>query len=295
MLNRRVFLKSSLVCSAGAALQGFQSSGPAVADSVAVFRGQSPYRITKEVMSVLGGMERFVSRQSVVMIKPNIAFAQAPKMASTTNPEVVKAIVEMAFEAGAKRVLVMDNPIGSYKPAYERSGIGAVVAETGAEMVPPDFSRLVPHDMKGGFLKGLKIFRDCIEVDTFINVPILKSHSMTRLSLGMKNLLGLVQNREFFHSDSGKRIAELAWGFAPHLNIMDAYRVMTSGGPQSGPTTEVKMVMASANVLQLDAVAAAAIGVRPEHVPYLPAGRMKGMGEIDVKKIDIKSYELADG
>jgi len=292
-LARRDFLQWALAIPPVLALESYaaaQSTDPA---DVIVVEGASPYDITKAAVSQMGGMKKFVSRQSVVLIKPNIGFPSAPKVAATTNPDVVRALIELAFEAGAKTVRVMDNPVGYFKPAYERSGIQAVVLAAGAEMVEPDPKRLVSHNFGGGLLKGFTVFRDCVEVDTFINVPILKTHSMTGLTLGMKNLMGIVEHREIFHgSDKGDRISELARGFVPHLNVMDAWRFMRSGGPESGPTTDIKRVLVSTKLTELDTVAAAMVGVRPSSVPYIASAGRKKMGEIDASKVKAAAYAM---
>ncbi len=293
VLPRREFLKWGCTIPSLLAIESLangQSTQPA---DVVVVEGASPYEITKAAIAQIGGMSKFVSRQSVVLIKPNIAFPQAPKVAATTNPEVVRALVELAFEAGAKTVRVMDNPVGYFKAAFERSGIQAVTLAAGAEMVEPDPKRLVPHDFAGGTLKGFKVFRDCVEADTFINVPILKTHSMTRLTLGMKNLMGIIEHREIFHgSDKGDRISELARGFVPHLNVMDAWRFIQSGGPVSGSTVDIKRVLVSAKITELDAVAAAMVGVRPGQVPYLESAGRKKMGETDATKVKVAAFSM---
>ncbi len=292
-LPRREFLQWVVSIPPVLALESYASAQSTDPADVVVVEGASPYDITKAAVSQFGGMSKFVSRQSVVLIKPNIGFARAPKVAATTNPDVVRALIELAFEAGAKTVRVMDNPVGYFKPAYERSGIQAVALAAGAEMVEPDPKRLVPHDFGGGRLKGFNVFRDCVEVDTFINVPILKTHSMTGLTLGMKNLMGIVEHREIFHnSDKGDRISELARGFRPHLNVMDAWRFMRSGGPESGPTVDIKRVLVSTKLTELDAVAAAMVGVRPSSVPYIESAGRKKMGEIDATKVKTASYAM---
>ncbi len=256
-------------------------------------QGESPADITKAAIQALGGMAKFVSKGSVVMVKPNLAFAQSPKVAATTNPDVVKAVIEMVQEAGAAKVIIMDNPVGPWEGPYKRCGMQEVAATTGVELRPPEMKRLVSHDFKGGGMRGWRIFKDFLEVDVFINVPILKTHSATDLTIGMKNLMGIIENREMFHGrDIGNRIADLAYGFPPHLNIVDANRVISSGGPVSGSITETKTVVVSTNILEADVVAAALLGRSRRSVPYFDPAAKRGMGQVDLKKINLKSYRL---
>jgi len=291
-MDRRRFLQSSLCLPAIPLSHAIQ---PKALDGnlVVAVQGESPADITKAAVQALGGMGKFVSKGSVVMVKPNLAFAQNPKVAATTNPEVVKAVVEMVQEAGAAKVVIMDNPVGPWEGPYKRCGMEEVAAATGAELRPPEMKRLVSHDFKGGGMRGWRIFKDFLEVDVFINVPILKSHSATDLTIGMKNLMGLIENREMFHGrDIGKKIAELAYGFPPHLNIVDAHRVISSGGPISGTVAEPKTVVVSANILEADVVAAAILGRSRRSIPYFDPAFQRGMGQVDVKKINVKSYRL---
>jgi uncharacterized protein (DUF362 family) len=293
MIARRELLKAGLGIQTLLSLSRKTQADTDERPIVTVLKGESPYDITKAALEVLGGMQKFVSRQSVVMVKPNIAFAQPPKVAATTNPEVVRAIIEMAFEAGAKKVLVMDNSVSDPAGAYKTSGIQAAAEGAGAEMIIPNPRRLVPSGSKDGSNKGFPVFRECLEVDTFINVPILKSHSMTTLTLGMKNLLGITEHREAFHgNDRGNRISELARCFTPHLSVVDAWRVIGSGGPISGPTTDLKTVIASEHMMEADVVAATLAGRRPTSIPYLESAARKKMGEIDMKRIQVKVFEL---
>jgi len=238
-------------------------------------------------------MSKFVSKGSVVMVKPNLAFPQNPKVAATTNPEVVKAVIEMVQEAGAAKVIIMDNPVGPYEGPYKRCGMEEVAAATGAELRPPDMKRLVNHEFKGGAVRGWRTFKDFLEVDVFINVPILKTHSLTDLTIGMKNLMGIIENRDAFHGrDIGNKIADLAYGFPPHLNIVDANRVISSGGPVSGNITEPKTVIVSTNILEADVVAASILGRSRRSIPYFDPAFKRGIGQVDFKKINLKSYRL---
>ncbi|RPI24065.1 MAG: DUF362 domain-containing protein [Acidobacteria bacterium] len=292
LMDRREFLKTSLWAPV-AVSQAAQSPSPDGSLVVSVL-GDSPGDATKAAVRALGGMNKFISKGSVVMVKPNLAFPQHPKVAATTNPEVVKAVIEMALEAGAAKVIIMDNPVGPWEGPYKRCGMQEVAAATGAELRPPDMKRLVSHDFKGAaMMKGWRIFKDFLEVDAFINVPILKTHSFTDLTIGMKNLMGIIENRDMFHGrDIGKRLADLACGFPPRLNIVDANRVISAGGPISGNVIEPKTVIVSANILEADVVAAALLGRSRKSIPYFDPAFKNGMGQIDVKKINLKSYKL---
>jgi uncharacterized protein (DUF362 family) len=135
-------------------------------------------------------MKRFVAKGDKVMIKPNIGWDRTPELAATTNPEVIKALVELSFEAGAKEVTVMDNTINQAQRCYARSGIAAAAKAAGAKVPFVNEFRLKKMALKGAWLKEWEVYTDFVETDKLINVPIAKHHSLNRLTIGMKNWLG---------------------------------------------------------------------------------------------------------
>ena len=111
-MKRREFVKGSVVISSSLCFPVLLTSNDGSGNfPVVKVQGESPDAITKKALGMLGGMEKFVSKQDIVMIKPNISWNRTVEQAATTNPEVVKAIVEMVFNAGAKKVIIMDHPL----------------------------------------------------------------------------------------------------------------------------------------------------------------------------------------
>ncbi len=257
--------------------------------------GESPYNITKRAVKELGGMKKFVSRQDVVMVKPNIAWTRTVEQAGNTNPEVVKAIIEMVLDAGAKKVIVMDNTTHDAHSTYSRSGIEAAAKAAGAEVRYADDNRLVGHDFKGDHLKKWGVYKDFLDADKFINVPILKHHGSSGLTISMKNLFGILGgNRGKLHRNMAKVIADLGHGFKTHLTIVDAYRVLTRNGPIGGRVSDVdlkKTVIASANIMEADVVAVDVFGDPPEKYDFIKAAFDKKMGQMDLTKINLKAFK----
>ncbi len=157
---------------------------------LAWIQGESPAQITKEAISALGGIQRFISRGDVVIVKPNIGWDRTPKQAACTNPEVVKTLVELCLGAGAKEVKVIDNPCNPARRTYARSGIATAAKEAGAKVLFPNPYRLKKIPLNGEWLKEWEVYTEFIEADKIINVPIAKTHSLSRLTMGMKNWLG---------------------------------------------------------------------------------------------------------
>lgn len=293
-MKRRDFLKKTAVASSALCFPGlFNLEGAAGNSLVVKVRGESPAEITKRAVKELGGMGKFVSKQDIVMVKPNIAWNRSVEQAGNTNPEVIRAIIELALDAGAKKVIVMDNSTHKAEDTYKRSGIETAAKKAGAEVRYADENRLVTHDFKGEKLKRWPIFKDFLEVDKFINVPILKHHGSAYLTIAMKNLFGILGgNRGKLHRNMADNIADLAYGFKTNLTIVDAYRVLMWNGPTGGRLSDVelkKTVIASANIMEADVAAADLYGKAPSTVPSIQAAFNRKIGNIELAKINLKT------
>lgn len=296
-MKRRDFLKKTTVMSSSLYLPGLfnMAQSPGSAPVVKV-EGESAYEITKRAVKELGGMEKFISKQDIVMVKPNIAWNRTVEQAATTNPEVVRAVVEMAYNAGAKKVIVMDNSCHKPEDTYSRSGIAEAAKKAGAEVRYSDENRLVVHNFEGQQVKKWLVFKDFMDVDKFINVPILKHHGSAGLTIGMKNLYGILGGRRGkLHRNMGMGIADLANGFKTDLTIIDAYRVLKRNGPIGGRLSDVelkKTVIASSNIMEADVTAVNIFGTNPEQYSFIQAAFEKKMGQMDISKINLKSVKV---
>lgn len=296
-MKRRDFIKKTAMISSTLYLPSLLTMAQAPkGDLVVKVEGESPYEITKRAIKELGGMEKFISKQDIVMVKPNIGWNREIEQAACTNPDVVRAIVEMALNAGAKKVIVMDNPCHKAEDTYSRSGIKDAAQKAGAEVRFPDENRLVVHDFKGQRITQWPVFKDFLDVDKVINVPILKHHGSAGITISMKNLYGILGgNRGKLHRDMGQGIADLGYGFKPHLNIVDAYRILIRNGPIGGRVSDVelrKTVIASTNIMEADVVAVNVFGSTPEQYDFLRAAFERKMGQMDISKINLKSIKI---
>jgi uncharacterized protein (DUF362 family) len=263
---------------------------------VALIQGDSPSLITKEAITALGGMQRFVSKGDKVIVKPNIGWDRTPEQAACTNPEIVKTLVELCFDAGAKEVKVMDNPCNPARRTYVRSGIQKAAKSAGAKVPLPNKYHLKKIPIYGDSLKEWEIYTDFVETDKIINVPIAKTHSLSRLTLGMKNWLGAIGgNRNQLHQNLDLAIIDLAAFFKPVLTVMDGYRILLRNGPQGGRLSDVKLhktVAAGVDYVALDAVGASFFDIKPEELRFLQIAKEKGRGEIDLEKLTIEKRTI---
>lgn len=291
-MKRRDFLRDiavgSLVLNLNPALFAQKKNFP----DLAFIQGDSPELITKEAIASLGGMKRFISKGDKILVKPNIGWDRTPKQAACTNPEVVKALIELSFEAGAKEVKVIDNPCNQAKRTYVRSGIAAAAKEAGAKVPFPNRHRLKKIPLNGEWLKEWEVYTDFIEIDKIINVPIAKTHSLSRLTMGMKNWLGaLGGNRNQLHQKLDQAMIDLASFFKPCLTVLDAYRILIRNGPQGGRLSDVKLhktIVAGVDYVAVDGMGTTFFGMSPQDMPYLRLAHQKGFGEIHLEKLHIE-------
>ncbi len=295
-LTRREVLKL-LLAGAGVAMAPWPwknrlSAATPAAPDIVISKGTAPALITEAAIRALGGMSRFVSRGDVVLVKPNMAFDRKPELAATTNPEVVATLVRLSLEAGAKEVRVFDNPMEDPRRSYVSSGIMAAAKAAGAKVSYVDERRFRSMDLKGEVLKSWEVYQEAVEVDKIINCPILKHHTEARLTMGMKNLMGLIGGeRGRIHWHLEQAIVDLAAFFKPTLVVLDAYRILTANGPQGGSVKYVKQlntVAASRDQVAIEAIGARLFGLRSSEMDHLHIAAQRGLGRMDLAKLRIK-------
>ena len=264
---------------------------PSGAAYLAVARGSDPETITQRAIAAIGGIERFVKQGFDVIVKPNICnHYHTPEYASTTNPEVVATLVRMCLGAGAKRVRVMDFPFaGTAETAYARSGIEEAVKRAGGQMELMARMRYERREIPDGVdLKSCDFYQPILEADLVINVPIAKHHNLARLTLGGKNLMGVILDRSQMHRNLGQRIADITSLVRPQLTVVDAVRILVDNGPTGGNLDDVKQantVIASHDIVAADAYATTLFGLAPSDISYVVASARMGLGTMDLDSI----------
>ena len=269
----------------------------AIDPSNAVAVAGEPRALVRQALENLGGMRRFVGRQDVVVVKPNVAWDRTPEQAANTNPELVAEVVRQCWSAGAKRVIVTDVSCNEAQRCFHRSGIDAAARSEGAEVILPDPERFREVDLGGVVLKSWPVFIPFLEADKILNLPIAKHHELTGATLGMKNWYGVLGGqRNRLHQQIHQSLADLALFMLPTLTIMDCYRVLLRNGPTGGNLEDValkKTVVAGTDPVALDAyVAKAYWNLDPEHLPYLQMTAGRGLGTVDFDKLPVKFSEI---
>jgi uncharacterized protein (DUF362 family) len=240
-------------------------------------------------------MKQFVRPGDKVVVKPNIGWDRAEEYAANTNPVVVKALVEQALEAGASRVQVFDRTCNEKRRCYKNSGIEDALKSLKNKKVRHehiDDRKFIPVEIKRGkSLSDIKIYRDALEADCYINVPIAKHHSLSRLTLGLKNSMGVIGgNRGMMHFSLGQKLADLATVIQPALTVIDATRILLDNGPQGGSLDDVKAMntlVASTDPVAADAYATTLFGLQPGEIESTVAAYKMGLGEMNLERMDI--------
>ena len=305
-MDRRDFLKQVAAWSAGAALvplfpveSVLAADEPAAAQpTLAVVKGKDYAALVAKVLEPLGGIKAFVKSGMRVVVKPNIGWDRTPELAATTHPDVVKAVVKLALEAGAKQVLVFDRPVNEPRLTYANSGIQAAVESIKDPRVQCLFfdpKKCLPVDIqKGRSITRFDFYKDAMEsdCDCYINLPIAKHHRGAKLTLGLKNIMGVIGgNRGIIHQKGMHQpIADLNLVVRPKLTIMDATRILVNNGPSGGKIEDVKVLdtlVASIDTVAVDAYCTSFFGMKPEDVGSIPAAAKFGLGQMDLTKVKV--------
>ncbi|MEW6377222.1 MAG: DUF362 domain-containing protein [Thermodesulfobacteriota bacterium] len=303
-MTRRQFMKGA---AAATALPLFSNTLPfyvslahaAGEADLIIAKNGSPSQLLQAAIAPLGGMGRFVKKGQRVVIKANIAWARTPEQACTNNPDLLSALIKICYEAGAKRVAVWDHTCDNYQFCFSRSGLKEAGQKAGADVFSGHGRNVykqveIPKAKK---LKTAEVLRDVLESDVFINFPIPKQHFATELTLGMKNLIGIVWDMELLHKiDLHQCIADINTLRKPDLVVVDAIRILTTNGPKGpGKTEDIGEVITSTDIVAADAYAATFFKhpktgkpFKPEEIKFVKNAYDLGLGEIDLSKVRVK-------
>lgn len=260
---------------------------------IAKVQGDKWAQITGEAIQKLGGMKKFVNAGETVVVKPNMAWDRAPEMAANAHPAVVRQVVELCLEAGAKQVKVLDHTCHDARKAYANSGIPAAVEAIKDPRVKVEFideRRFV--EVKAEKAKALKkwyYYKDILEADRFINVPVAKHHSEARLTMCLKNMMGAIGGwRGRCHVGLHQNIADMNLVLRPDLHVLDCTRILLRNGPSGGRLEDVEvknLVLAGADPVALDAFGTSLFGLKPGDIGYISKAAELNRGEMDLGKV----------
>jgi uncharacterized protein (DUF362 family) len=294
-MTRRQFLKAT---SAGVAfgMAGRSLVSKAAEDyDLAVISGE-PATATKKALEAVGGISRFVEKGQRVVLKPNMSFARTPDFGATTHPSVVATVAQACVEAGASQVLVLDHTLQRAELCLERAGIREACRNIPGVHVLALQDRKFFREIRipqGKVLDRVEVMKEVLDDSVLINIPVAKSHSTTGVSLGMKGLMGLIWDRESFHSqfNINQALADLATVIKPRLTILDATRALVSGGPGGpGEVKKTNLVIAGMDPVAVDSYGVTLVpwywqNFKGRQVEHLLIAHQRGLGKIDVDQL----------
>ncbi len=302
MMNRRTFLKQVMFWSTGISLQvpifkitpnliAKESSLPLLSHG----KGKNYPKLVNNLINSLGGIGQFIKKGDKVVIKPNIGWDRSPEQAANTHPQLVAALAEHALSAGASKVLIFDRTCNEERRCYVNSGIKDAldsIKNKRLHLFHPDPRKFIPVNIEQG--KGvnrLEIYKDALDADSYINVPVAKHHGLSKLTLGLKNSMGVLGgDRGSLHHNLGQKLADLATVIRPQLTVIDATRILLRNGPQGGSLRDVKVldtIIASPDPVACDAFATTLFAMNPDEIESTVAAYKMGLGEMDIQKMKV--------
>lgn len=267
--------------------------------AVASGEGRPPAELVGAALAACGGPEAFISSGDTVVIKPNLAWGRTPEQAACVSPAVLAAVIEICQQAGAGEVLVVEHPRDHAATAFEMSGAKDVCSGLGVHLIPLVSESLYQEvELPAGVnIKRDQIARDILECDVLVNVPTLKVHSATEVTLALKNQLGAIYDPQRYHlaSSGGQRdvnlhqnIADLASALRPTINILDATRALTTGGAKGpGIVKQTNTIIAGSDIVTVDALGAQLLGFEPEQIAHIKLASDAGLGEMNEARMQL--------
>ena len=229
-----------------------------VLPSLAIAHGMDHEKTVRAAMAALGGMERFIKKGDVVMIKPNVAFDRPPALAATTHPDALRAVAKLVLECGASKVIIADNPINSPTGCFFKSGLSAVASDMNLDLMYPEANSFSPLSLDGEILKNWTFFHEPFKkANKVIGLAPCKDHNLCHSSMTMKNWYGLLGGRRNqFHQHIHSIVSDFALMMKPTLVILDGMNVLMSNGPTGGRLSDVKpmnTIVAGTDMVAVDA------------------------------------------
>ncbi|MBN1479723.1 DUF362 domain-containing protein [candidate division KSB1 bacterium] len=292
--TRRQFVTTATLATAGSL---FPAQSNDTRARVAVVRNGEPPELVRQAIDMLGGISHFVQPGQSVLIKPNMSWDRLPEQAATTNPEAVAEVVRLCKQAGARLIRIVDRTCNRAERCYYRSGIEKAATAAGAQVRHVVPSRFVDTTIpNGSLLSTWPVYKDVLDVDVLINMPIAKHHTIPGVTLGMKNIMGLIGgDRGDLHVDFDVKITDLNTIIRPALTLVDAYRILRRNGPSGGSLEDVeekRMVIAGIDPVATDARAVQLFGLEPDKIAYLVQAHKRGLGEVDLTKVAVHDYSF---
>ena len=281
----------------GMSLKNYKLDPSKVLPSMAIAHGTEHENVIRAAMTALGGMERFIQKGDVVMIKPNVAFDRPAALAATTHPDALRAVAKLVRAAGASQIIIADNPINSPTGCFLKSGLRAVADELDLTLLYPESNSFGPLQLDGEILRNWTFFNLPFKRATkVIGLAPCKDHNLCHASMTMKNWYGLLGGRRNqFHQHIHSIVSDFALMMKPTLVILDGMNVLMSNGPTGGRLSDVKpmgTVVAGTDMVAVDSYGYTHLLERDlGELTYIHKAHDRGLGNKNWKDVFYKEVQ----
>ncbi|MFT5090481.1 MAG: hypothetical protein ACI8PG_004861 [Planctomycetota bacterium] len=290
------YFREELIASAKI-LPSFAVDRGANAVTMAIAHGTDADKMVRAALGAMGGIERFIEKGDVVLLKPNVAFDRAPILGATTSPGVLKAVAALCLEAGAKKIIVADNPINQPEGCFFKSGIKAAADEIGAELMLPRPSAFADVKIDGDVLGTWTTFYDPFAAaDKVIGIAPCKDHNLCSGSMTMKNWYGMLGGRRNqFHQHIHGIVSDFPHMVKPTFVLLDATRVLMRNGPTGGSLSDVATgdtLVVGTDMVAVDTYGYALLGRDAANLEYLHRAQKRELGTMDWKRQNWREIQV---
>lgn len=296
-IGRRDFVKTSATAGIAAGIVSTGSQAAEKGVDIWIVSGENKKRMMREAIRILKSKGTFDGSESLTL-KVNAAWARTPEQGANTHPDLVDAFLDGCRREGIKRILMPEHPCDAAEYSFKRSGVDAAARKHSVEMIDlksedGSFRRVkIPA---GKRLKSVEVASEFLDSDILVNMPVAKHHGGATLTCAMKNWMGAVKDRGYWHrNDLHQCIADFSSFIKPDWTIIDATRCMLDRGPK-GPTKNMirpDMLIVSQDQVAADAYASSLFHDSIEKVRYLVNARDMGLGETDIARMNIHRIEV---
>ncbi|HDN01683.1 MAG TPA: DUF362 domain-containing protein [Candidatus Bathyarchaeota archaeon] len=262
---------------------------------VAIAKAKDPYEALNKALKLIEA-EKLVNKEDKILIKPNYVVAKHPSTGVTTDPRVIDGLIMFLKNLGASRIVVGEGGAGDTERAFNVVGIREVTRKHNVELVNLNNDSRVNLKVKEPLaLNEVGVAETALKSTCIINVPKLKVHHIALVTLSMKNLMGLILPKSIMHDQINEKIVDLATLFKDKvkLNIVDGL-IGSEEDEVHGSPVQMDLIIAGANMVAVDAVAAAVMGINPKRVKYLELAEERGLGTASLDEIEVLGERIED-
>lgn len=270
---------------------------------VSITKGTDIAKMVEEALSLLGGVETLIKRNSTVVIKPNAGHPIPPETSANTSPAFVKAVIKVLRKANPKEIILAESSaIGcDTMECLEVTGIGSAAREAGVDRIidikrEKDLIKIPIRDHNSD-MTSVRLPRFLLEADHIVNIPIFKSHASMVFTCALKNIKGVVQDKihyQMHQTDLAAAMMDVWSVIKADLNIVDMIRPAEGFGPHSTTPVDFGCVVAGKDPVAVDATICRMVGLNIKKVPYFKPARDRGLGNFSEKSIEIRGKQIKE-